>query len=197
MMETILCKFFEFFFLCEGAKKILNSLQWKEEIAKESFTYENHLKVSIFCSPDSWIRILNTVSLIFIIGEIFLCSIQQPYLDPPMLSLVQEEPKLNCFIFLQDSAKLLCCLKASKLMNTVLDDVLKNVLRSHNSYALKPFDEIDYGSIENSIWNCKNYQSRIWNKFALTVCTLDHAWSLKTLKELSCVVTRFKFFPFF
>ena len=30
------------FFLCEEAKKILNSLQRNEEIAKENFTYENH-----------------------------------------------------------------------------------------------------------------------------------------------------------
>ena len=40
------------FFLCEEAKKILNSLQRNKEIVKETFTYENHLKVSKFCSPE-------------------------------------------------------------------------------------------------------------------------------------------------
>ena len=61
------------FFLCEEAKKILNSLQWNEEIAKENFTYENHLKVSKFCSPELelWIQ-CNWVSyLILFLKEFF------------------------------------------------------------------------------------------------------------------------------
>ena len=43
-----LLRVYTFKILCEEAKKILNSLQRNEEIAKENFTYENHLKVSIF-----------------------------------------------------------------------------------------------------------------------------------------------------
>ena len=47
-----LLRVYTFKILCEEAKKILNSLQRNEEIAKENFTYENHLKVSRFCSPE-------------------------------------------------------------------------------------------------------------------------------------------------
>ena len=40
------------FFLCEEAKKILNSLRRKRRKAKENFTYKNHWKVSKSCNPE-------------------------------------------------------------------------------------------------------------------------------------------------
>ena len=55
------------FFLCEEAKKILNSLQRK---VKENFTYKNHWKVSKSCNPqlELWMQ-WNWVSYLVLFWE--------------------------------------------------------------------------------------------------------------------------------
>ena len=61
------------FFLCEEAKKILNSLQRKRRKAKENFTYKNHWKVSKSCNPqlELWMQ-WNWVSyLVLFVSKVF------------------------------------------------------------------------------------------------------------------------------
>ena len=61
------------FFLCEEAKKILNSLQRKRRKAKENSTYKNHWKVSKSCNPqlELWMQ-WNWVSyLVLFVSKVF------------------------------------------------------------------------------------------------------------------------------